>query len=44
MDSEETCEHELSSTNEHWMSDNTVMIELKCQKCGVIFEGLCIKK
>ena len=35
----EKCEHELTCTDEHWMSDNIVFVTMKCDKCGAVFEG-----
>ncbi len=36
--------HELRWTDEHWMSENSVMATAECGKCKAKFEGLMIKK
>jgi len=38
------CGHELILVDENWMSDQTVMAKVECQKCEAKFEGLLIKK
>lgn len=37
-------EHELNIISENWMSEQSVMVTLKCQKCMAKFEGLLIKQ
>lgn len=37
-------EHELNIISENWMSEDSVMISLECQKCKAQFEGLVIKQ
>lgn len=41
---EENCEHELILTDEHWMSENSVLVDLECQKCKTKFGGLLVRK
>ena len=38
------CEHELNIVDENWMSEQTVMIDLECQKCKAKFRGLMIEQ
>ena len=41
---EKNCEHELNLIFENWMSENSVMVTIECQKCKDEFRGLMIKK
>ena len=37
------CEHELILTDENWLGEETLMVELECQKCKTKFRGLVVK-
>jgi len=39
-----SCEHELNLVDENWMSEDSVMVEVECQKCKVQFQGLLVKQ
>lgn len=39
-----TCEHELIVTDEYWMSEGSVEITMKCQKCREEFGGIIFLK
>ena len=36
--------HELNIVDEHWMSENSLMLTIQCSKCKEEFQGLLIKK
>lgn len=38
------CEHELILIGEDWIGEQSVMVDLECQKCKKRFGGLIIEK